>query len=162
MESDMKNIQISQTRSAATDGIELKNRLKINFHSMSLPVASFIWHCPYIVIYSSDNGQVDGENYHEYALIKINGENEIKDEYAENRFVMKKKDNFPGWEAWKEKNKEGVECEVTLEKKGNTVYTTTENLGVYIENITMISENPGKVYVALTGDRCALTDIRIK
>ena len=74
MESDIKNIQISQTRSAATDGIELKNKMRINFHAMSLPVASFIWHCPYIVIYSSDNGQVFGENYHEYALIKINGE----------------------------------------------------------------------------------------
>ncbi len=162
MESDIKNIQISQTRSSATDGIEIKNKLKINFHSMSLPVASFIWHCPYIVIYSSDNGQVYGDNYHEYALIKINGENEIKDQYAENRFVMKKKEDFPGWEAWKESNKEGVECQVTMEKKGNTIFTTTENLGVYIENTTVINENPGKVYVALTGDRCALTDIRVK
>ena len=162
MESDMKNIQISQTRSAATDGIELKNRLRINFHTMSLPVASFIWHCPYIVIYSSDSGQVDGENYHEYALIKINGENEIKDQYSENRFVMKKKEDFPGWETWKESNKEGVECEVTFERKGNTIFTTTENLGVYIENTTVINENPGKIYVALTGDRVALTDIRIR
>ncbi len=162
MESDIKNIQISQTRSAATDGIELKNKLRIDFHSMSLPVASFIWHCPYIVIYSSDDGQVFGENYHEYALIKINGENEIKDHYSENIFSMKKRDNFPGWEDWKEQNKEGVECEVTFERKGNTIITTTENLGIYIENTTIIKENPGKVYVALTGDRCALTDIRLR
>ncbi len=162
MESDIKNIQISQTRSAATDGIELKNKMRINFHAMSLPVASFIWHCPYIVIFSSDNGQVFGENYHEYALIKINGENEIKDHYSENNFTMKKKDSFPGWEDWKEQNKEGVECEVTFERKGNTIITTTENLGIYIENTTIIKENPGKVYVALTGDRVALTDIRLR
>lgn len=162
MESDIKNIQISQTRSAATDGIELKNKMRINFHAMSLPVASFIWHCPYIVIYSSDNGQVFGENYHEYALIKINGENEIKDHYSENIFTMKKKDTFPGWEDWKEQNKEGVECEVTFERKGNTIITTTENLGIYIENTTIIKENPGKIYVALTGDRVALTDIRLR
>ena len=162
MESDIKNIQISQTRSAATDGIELKNKMRINFHAMSLPVASFIWHCPYIVIFSSDNGQVFGENYHEYALIKINGENEIKDHYSENNFTMKKKDNFPGWEDWKEQNKEGVECEVTFERKGNTIITTTENLGIYIENTTIIKENQGKVYVALTGDRVALTDIRLR
>ncbi len=161
MESDITNIQISQTRSASTEGIEIKNKLRINFHSMSLPVASFIWHCPYIVIYSSDNGQVDGDNYHEYALIKINGENEIKDHYAENRFVMKKED-FPGWETWKEKNKEGVECEVILERKGNTIVTTTRNLGVYLENTTIINESFDKVYVALTGDRCALTDIRVR
>ncbi len=162
MESDIKNIQISQTRSAATDGIELKNKMRINFHATSLPVASFIWHCPYIVIFSSDNGQVFGENYHEYALIKINGENEIKDHYSENNFTMKKKDSFPGWEDWKEQNKEGVECEVTFERKGNTIITTTENLGIYIENTTIIKENPGKVYVALTGDRVALTDIRLR
>jgi HD-GYP domain-containing protein (c-di-GMP phosphodiesterase class II) len=162
MESDIKNIQISQTRSAATEGIELKNRLRINFHAMSLPVASFIWHCPYIAIFSSDDGQVFGENYHEYALIKINGENEIKDHYSENEFTMKKKDNFPGWEEWKEKNKEGVECEVTFERKGNSIITTTENLGIYIENVTVIKENPAKIYVALTGDRVALTDIRIR
>ncbi len=162
MESDITNIQISQTRSASTEGIELKNKLRINFHTMSLPVASFIWHCPYIVIYSSDNGQVDGDNYHEYALIKINGENEIKDKYAENRFTMKKKEDFPGWESWKEKNKEGVECEVILERKGNTIFTTTCNLGVYLENTTIINESFDKVYVALTGDRCALTDIRVR
>ena len=162
MESDIKNIQISQTRSAATEGIELKNRLRLNFHTMSLPVASFIWHCPYVAIYSSDDGKVFGENYHEYALIKFNGENEIKDHYSENEFNMKKKDTFPGWEEWKEKNKEGVECEVTFERKGNTIITTTENLGIYIINTTVIKDNPGKIYVALTGDRVALTDIRIR
>ena len=75
---------------------------------------------------------------------------------------MKKKDNFPGWEEWKEKNKEGVECEVTFERKGNSIITTTENLGIYIENVTVIKENPAKIYVALTGDRVALTDIRIR
>ncbi len=162
MESDIKNVQISQTRSASTEGIELKNRLQIDFHSMSLPVASLVWHCPYIVIFSSDNGLVDGGNYHEYALIKINGENEIKDHYAENRFIMKKTDDFPGWDAWKEKNKERIECRVRLERKGNTVFTRTENIGIRIENTTTINEPVDKVYVALTGDRCALTDIRIR
>lgn len=162
MESDIKNIQISQTRSASTEGIELTNKLQINFHSTSLPVASFIWHCPYIVIFSSDNGMVTGENYHEYALIKINGENELADHYAENSFSMKKTKSFPGWDDWKEALKEGVECEVAFERKGNQIRTVTENLGVYIENITTISESFNKVYVALTGDRCALTDIRVK
>lgn len=162
MESDLKNIQISQTRSAATEGIELKSKLRIKFHTVSLPVASFIWHCPYIAIYSSDDGQVFGNNYHEYALIKLNGENEIKDHYSDNEFIMKKKDYFPGWEEWKDKNKEGVECEVTFERKGNSVITTTENLGVYIENTTVIKENPAAIYVALTGDRVALTDIRLR
>ncbi len=97
----------SDKRSASSDGIEIDGRLTINFHTMSLPVASFIWHCPYIVIFSSDNGRVRGRNYHEYTLIKINGEVDKTTEYAENNFVMKRKDNFPGWEAWKEESKKG-------------------------------------------------------
>ena len=79
---------------------------------MSLPVASLIWHCPYILLFYSDSGLVDGENYREYALIKMYGENEIRDDYAENTTVLK--------------------------------------------------DSPGKAYVALTGDRCALTDIRVR
>jgi HD-GYP domain-containing protein (c-di-GMP phosphodiesterase class II) len=162
IESDIKNVQISQTRSAATDGIKLKNKLRLNFHSMSLPVANFIWHCPYVVIYSSDNGQVGGNNYHEYALIKINGESDISKEYADNDFVMKKKDDFPGWEEWKEKNKKGIDCEVVIERKGSSILTTTVNFGIYLENTTTIKDSPSKVYVALTGDRCAITDIRVR
>lgn len=129
---------------------------------MSLPVANFIWHCPYIVIYSSDNGQVGGDNYHEYALIKINGESDISKEYADNDFIMKKKDDFPGWEEWKEKNKKGIDCEVVIERKGSSILTTTVNFGIYLENTTTIKDSPSKVYVALTGDRCAITDIRVR
>lgn len=162
MESDIPNIQINQTRSASSEGIEIDGRLTVKFHTMNLPVASFVWHCPYIVIFSSDNGRVRGRNYHEYTLIKINGEVDKVTEYAENSFVMKRQDSFPGWDAWKEQSKTGFECEVHLERKGNRIITTTENLGVYIENTTVMNENPDKVYMALTGDRCALTDIRIK
>ena len=127
MVSDIPNIQINQTRMSSTEGIEIKNRLKLEFHTMSLPIADFVWHCPYIVIFTSDNGRVNGRNYREYALIKLNGEIDDKYECAENNFIMKRKDNFPGWEEWKERNKAGFECEVSLEKKGNNIITRTEN-----------------------------------
>ena len=162
MESDIPNIQISQTTSAFTDGIEIDGKVEITFHTMSLPIADFVWHCPYVVLFDADNGRVKGRNYHGYALIKINGEIEEKYDYATNNFVMKRKESFPGWDTWKETNKAGMECTIIVERKGNRIVTTTENLGVYIENTTIIKEMPEKVYVALTGDRCALTDIRIK
>ena len=162
LESDLKNIQISQTRSVSTEGVEIRNKLRLKFHTMSLAAANFIWHCPYVVIYSSDDGEIDGEGYHEYALIKINGESDIKKEYADNNLIMKKRDRFPGWEEWKRRNKDGMECEILISKKGNSIVTTTENLGIRIENTTTINENPSKVYVALTGDRCVLTDIRVR
>ncbi len=38
----------------------------------------------------------------------------------------------------------------------------TENLGIRIENETIVSDSTKPVYVALTGDQVALTDIRIR
>ncbi|MCR5701773.1 MAG: HD domain-containing protein [Lachnospiraceae bacterium] len=162
IESDIKNIQIDRTRSATTEGIEIEDRLQINFHTMSLPDSKFVWHCPYIVLFYSDNNMVGGPNYREYALIKLNGENEVKGNYAENRFNMKRKAEFPGWEEWKTVNQKGMECEVVIERSGNRIVTTTENLGIEIKNITTINELKDNVCVALTGDQCALTDIRLK
>ena len=75
---------------------------------------------------------------------------------------MKKSARFPGWENWKEKNKQGLECVVEAERKGNTVTVRSENLGISIENILTVTEDMSdKVYVALSGDQVALTDIRI-
>ncbi len=162
MESDIPNIQIDRTRSATTLGVPVKPHTKLTFYTMSLPEANLVWHCPYLVLFSSDNGRVDGENYHEYALVKLNGENEGQFTEAKNRFVMRKTEEFAGWDAWKKKQQSGVECEVQLERKGKQVLLTTENLGIHIENTTTILEDCEEVYIAITGDQCAITDIRVK
>jgi len=162
MESDVPNIQIDRKRSASTMGIEIKDRLHIAFHTMSLPDAHLVWHCPYIVLFYSDDMSVNGDNYREYTLIKLNGENEVNDELATNKFSMRKKEDFPGWDAWKDANKAGMECEVSVERKGKHIIITTENMGIRIENITVLKDDIDKIYVALTGDQCALTDIRVK
>ncbi|MBQ3898675.1 MAG: HD domain-containing protein, partial [Lachnospiraceae bacterium] len=60
LESDIKNVQVDRTRSAYTDGVRIKDRLRILFHTMSLPGANLVWHCPYIVLYTSEDGQVGG------------------------------------------------------------------------------------------------------
>lgn len=162
LESDIKNIQIDRSRSDATEGIRILDAHKIEFHTLSLPSASFIWHCPYIVIYSSEDKKVFGEGYREYSLIKINGECTGEDEKAKNHFSMKKDDDFKGWENWKAINKQGMECSVRFNKRGNKVILMTENLGIHIENETTIPEDSGEVYIALTGDQVALTDIRVR
>ncbi|MCR5251550.1 MAG: HD domain-containing protein [Lachnospiraceae bacterium] len=162
MEADLKNIQIDRTRSASTEGVEVKNRCRILFHSMSLPGANLVWHCPYVVLFSSADGRVGGPDYREYVLIKLNGENEEDGKYAQNSFVMKKKESFPGWDRWKEINKEGMECELSLERKGSRIILKTENLGISIESTTIVSDDTQKVYAALTGDEVALTDIRVE
>ena len=161
LESDIPNIQIDKNRSLSTDGILIEDELRLYFNSMSLPSANLVWHCPYILLFYSDNGKVDGNNFREYALIKINGEITGDESCAKNIFSMKKKKDFSGWEKWKEKTKEGVECSVLLLKRGNKIITVTENLGIAIENETIIADGPNEVYVALTGDEVAITDIRL-
>ena len=162
LESDIKNVQIDRFRSAASEGIELTGKIRILFHSMSLPSANMIWHCPSVVIYYSKDGNVFGPEYREYDLIKLNGEEDGDKEYVTNRFKMKRKEEFPGWELWKEINKAGLDYEVSVYKKGNRITVKTINLGIELENTTTVMDDPDKVYVALTGDQVALTDIRLK
>ena len=162
IESDLKNVQIDRVRSAYTEGVKLHDRMRLLFHSMTLPEATLVWNSPYIVLYTSEDGRVGGKGYREYALIKLYGETDDTDEYADNSLTMKKTDKFPGWERWKELNKKGLEYEVRFERKNDHIVTTSETLGVFIENVTVMKESPGSVYVSITGDQCAITDIRIK
>ncbi|MCR4849884.1 MAG: HD domain-containing protein [Lachnospiraceae bacterium] len=161
LESDIRNVQIDRWMSDSTEGVEVTGKLWIAFHTMSLPGANLIWHCPYIVLFYSDDGRIGGPGYREYNIIKLNGEDQGDEEFAKNSFVMKKGLSFPGWDKWKEINKEGLEVEVYLEKKGDCVMFRTDNLGIAIENMTTVMDDKHKVYVALSGDQVALTDIRI-
>jgi len=44
---------------------------------------------------------------------------------------------------------------------GKKITTTTENCGISIKNVTVIKDKNKEIYASLTGDQCALTDIRI-
>ena len=162
LESDLPNVQINHFRSAATNGVPIVDNTEIVFHTMSLPSANLVWHCPYIVIFYAEDGKVGGEGYQEFVLLKINGESSGNEWFASNKLVMKKSNAFPGWDTWKEKHKAGMECTVRLVRRGNKIIVSTENLGVSLENTTTIFEAREAVYVALTGDQVALTDIRVK
>lgn len=159
-EGDIPNVQIDTFRSDASQGIRITDNLTITFHSMSLPTARLIWHCPYILLFRSDDGKVKGENYHEIGLVRLDGEY-WDGENVKNMSTMTKKPDFVSWEAWKKAHKEGIDVSVSLTRRGNTITVTTENLGVGIENMTILPEETGDVFVALTGDQCAITNIRI-
>ena len=161
-EGDVPNVQIDGYRMDTTQGIPVTNGLTVTFHSMSLPTARLIWHCPYVVLYSSDDGMVNGKNYIEYALVRIDGENweAVKDDVM-NDMSVKRSPDFAGWDIWKECNKRGIDCKVIFVRTADSIIMKTDNLGVSITNITHISDKVN-VYASLTGDQCALTDIRIR
>ena len=159
-EGDIPNVQVDGYRTAATEGIPIRGKMEIRFHTMSLPTAHLIWHCPYIDIFRSADGKVDGEGYAEHALVRLDGEYWAPDGSIRNQMQVTRRDDFLGWEGWKEKNKQGYECVVTFDRRDEEVTMITENLGIRIRNITYIDKHKD-LYIALTGDQCALTDIRI-
>ena len=162
IESDIPNVQISKPLALFTKGIEVKNNMKIFFHAQSLPEANLVWHCPYIILYYSEDGKVHGKNYREYAMIKFDGEENGSNENAENTFLMKKTEIFPGWEDWEELCKAGYECQVDFMKNGSEVMLRTQNKGIYIQNTTKVRDGNKEIFVAFSGDQVALTDIRIR
>lgn len=162
IESDIPNVQIVKPLDEFTQGVEVKNGMKIYFHAQSLPDANLVWHCPYIILYASEDGKVYGKNYREYAMIKFDGEENGSNENAENEFVMKKTESFTNWEDWEEHNKAGYECMVEFIKNGSEVMLRTHNKGIFIQNTTKVRNGNKEIFVAFSGDQVALTDIRIR
>lgn len=161
LEGDLPNLQIDRFRSGTTIGTAITDGLNCEFHTMSLPSANFIWNCPYVVIFSADDGLVDGENYLEYALIQMIGETKSETTIATNDVVVKKTREFKNWDQWKEQSKKGMECHISFRIMGDTLEMAVENPYFRIKNTTMFLAMPDKLYFALTGDECAITDIRI-
>ena len=158
---DIPNVQIDGYRTASTDGIKIEDGLRITFHTMSLPTARLVWHCPFLSIFYSKDKKIDGPNYHEFALIRFDGENWDAEEGSVNKLIVNKTERFENWDVWKAKNKEGYDCEVLFKKNGSVITTLTENAGIKIQNITTLNVDLNELYVALSGDQCALTNIRI-
>jgi hypothetical protein len=128
---------------------------------MTLPAARFVWHCPYVVLFYSDDKKPHGPGYKEFALIRLDGEIVETDESAENKVLVTKGEEFESWNAWKDANKKGMEVVVNFRRKGNKVTVTSENMGIFIKNVTTVDKDIPEIYAAITGDQCAITDIRI-
>ena len=160
--SDIPNVQVDSHRSAATKGIRIDKDVTIRFHAMSLPTASLVWHCAFIVLFTSDDGEADGPGYREFAAIRLDGEEVSDSADAVNDCIAVKGDDFPGWDKWKEIQKKGVVLTVKIARRGGKITLNTEDAGITIKNVTTIDKKVKDVYAVLTGDQCALTDIRIK
>ena len=160
-EGDIPNVQVDRWRSAASRGIAINGDMKIKFHAQSLPTSRLIWHCPFISVYTSYDGQVGGPGYREFALVRFDGENLDSDSHAKNDNFINRTADFEGWNAWKEHFRNGMECEVTILKDENVYTIMTENLGIVIKITTTVYDETEHVYAAITGDQCAVSNIRI-
>ena len=66
--------QVDGYRTAASQSIPVEDGMQITFHAMSLPTARLVWHCPFLNVFGADDGKVFGENYHDYMLVRLDGE----------------------------------------------------------------------------------------
>ena len=160
-EGDIPNVQIDGWRTEATSGIPVEDQITLTFHTKSLPTARLIWHCPFVVLYSSANGEIGGEEYREYLLLRLDGENWDSDSHVENSVEIHHTQEFKDWNTWKAVNQAGMDCTVSIRRDENTVMVSTQNQGIALSSVTVIKDDPDCIYAALTGDQVALTNIRI-
>ena len=158
---DVPNVEMDGYRTDATAGIPVTDKLTISFHTMSLPTARLVWHCPFVCLYNSENGLVTGKNYREFSLMRLDGECWEGDPDSSIELVVEKTDEFKDWDTWKKLNLEGYDCTVVIERKGNRIDTTTMNGGISIKITTVLAADFDPIYACLTGDQCAITNIRI-
>lgn len=159
---DIPNIQIDKYRSAHSQALPVTDGLKISFHTKSLPTARLIWHCPFITLFYSADKRNDNKACKEFALIRLDGENWESGNDSETKLLVSKNDDFEGWDAWKERNKNGMDCSVTFKREGKQITVFTENSGIAIKCVTTIKGDYPEVYTALTGDQCAITGIKVE
>ena len=161
LDGDIPNIQIDGRRTAVTEGIKIDDSMRVDFHSKTLPSANLVSSCPYLVIYSSDDGKPNGRNYQEYACIRLDGEDVTESEgRSKVQLDVTRGKDFIGWDGWKDYNKKGYECEVAFRRRRNVITMATRNAGIHIRCDIPAPKNMNDIYLALTGEACALMDIR--
>ena len=160
MVGDVPNIQVDGYLTDATKGMPVSDGMEIVFHTMTLPTATLVWHCPSLMFYKSDNNRINGPNYEELVIVRLDGESFERDEEGRSVTEMRENESFESWDRWKEINKKGYESKVFLKRKHNRIVMQTENAGINVKSTIYTRDGEENVRVALTGDQCALTDIR--
>lgn len=158
---DIPNVQIDGWKTDRSNIIEIEGNIRVDFHTMSLPSSRRLWHCPIVVIFTADDGVIDGKNYKELAFIRLDGEVWCDNPEITNESSISVNDDFENWSIWKQNNKAGVDCNLSISRKNNKIEVLVEDSGLEIWNITTIPADASNIYFYLTGDQCAITNIRI-
>ncbi len=159
-EGDVPNVQIDGFRSAHSKGTPIKDGLKISFHAKSLPTARLVWHCPFIDVFCSDDGEVGGKNYRDLAFIRFDGECWECDPSSKTEPYVKQTELFDGWNMWNDYNHKGYDATVSFKVKGNTITIITDNAGISIAHKVILSGIDKTVFASVTGDQVAISDIK--
>ena len=158
---DLPNVQVDGYRSAHSDGIPIKDGLRITFHAKCLPTARLVWHCPFIDIFCSDDGIVNSKSYRDLAFMRFDGEFWECDPDASAKLNVTKTEAFKDWDTWRKYNCDGFDAEVSFRYEDNKITIITENAGIAIRNTVILTNINKPIYAAITGDQVAITNIKI-
>ncbi len=159
---DVANVEVDGCRGAYSESFLAEDGLQLSFTTRSLPGASLVQNCAYILIYSSADGKVNGEDYEEYACIRLDGEDVTENGKAKNSLDVRRDENFAGWDEWKEEVRQGLDCTVEFKRSKNRITFVTDNAGICIDCTTMLPDTANDVRVALTGHLCTLMSIKVR
>lgn len=158
----------------------------ITYQNQSMPDAEKNWHTPAVVLYSSDDGQVDvrgaalmgtdsvekaekakeAEKYHspshyvEYSATRSDAYG-IRSAAVDYQYESQRNPEWKSWKSWLAANKEGTACTVTAVRFGKYVMIRMENTGIVVSTITTLPEEAEDVYFALSGERCMMSRFKV-
>lgn len=147
-------------------GIELTEYpVTITYRNVSKPQADKNWHSPAAVLFTSDDSLVwpgaienSPNHYREYSIIRSDAygwKTDAKSFQYESQYSSK----WTNWENWLEQNRQGSICTVTAVRYGKYALIRMENAGLIVHATTTLPDNAGeKLYFAMTGEQCSLTD----
>ncbi len=111
-------------------------------------------------MFTSDDGKVGGVNFKEIVFVRLDGEVWCDNSEEKSESQVTESEEFENWSVWKKKNKSGVDCKLSIARKGDKLELLVENGGLETRSLTPIPMDASNIYWYLTGDQCALTDIR--
>lgn len=161
---DIPNVNCSGWWTAHSDGILIdETPVRILYNTISYINAGENWNTPIVVVYSAFDQSVGGIGYSEYSLTRSDGYGWIVDAASysyDNDFSA----DWTDWPDWLAKNKDGLrDCEIMAVRRDDSIIITQTNAGVTVKSITQIPiSNRFPVYISLTGELCALSNIRIE
>ncbi len=156
---DVPNVQVDGYRTAHSEGFKIMDGLKISFHAKCLPTARLVWHCPFIDIYGSDTGVVNDYSYRDLAFMRFDGEFWECDPGCSALLNVEKTPEFQNWDVWKKYNQDGFDAVVTFKVEDNRITIITENAGISVHNVAIMTDVDKDIYAAITGDQVAITNI---
>lgn len=132
----------------------------IQFHSMTTPEAQYVWNCPVILVYSSDDGMPRGTQYDELGVFNSAGYGwgAGSSDYEYDSFS--KNEAFKSWDNWIAQNHAGMNYCVDYIRKDNELQLKIYNELLTVEaHLGIKADYKNKIYLTVSGELCTISDI---